>query len=348
MRMFALLTTLRRLGWSVIFVPDNRDHGGAWGDRLLAAGVEVFCGPEPIDQFLDSVRGRVHLVIGARVGVAWPYLSLLRRVLPLVPFVFDTVDLHHLREQREAELSGIPEAFQRAQATRALELGLIMAADATLVVSPFEVDLLAREAPGAHVALVPNVHVQREHGPGVDGREGMLFVGGFSHPPNVDAVRWFIGEILPLVRAAVPHAILRVVGKGVPPELSAMDTEGVEFLGWVPDLDELYATSRVAIAPLRYGAGIKGKVGEALSYGVPVVATTVAAEGMHMVHELHGIVADDPAEFAAALVCVLTDDDLWQRLADGGRELVERELGKVPFEEKVVAALNAVLGRTGV
>lgn len=344
-RMFALLTTLRHLGWSVIFVPDNRDHGGVWGDRLLAAGVEVFCGPEPIDQFLVSVRDRVRLVIGARVGVAWPYLSLLRRVLPLVPFVFDTVDLHHLREQREAELSGIPEAFMRAEETRALELGLITAADATLVVSPFEVDLLAREAPDAKVFVVPNVHAQREQGPGPAGREGMLFVGGFAHPPNADAVRWFVSEILPIVRASAPDAVLRVVGKGLPPEMAALDVDGVEFLGWVPDLDELYKSSRIAIAPLRYGAGIKGKVGEALSYGTPVVATSVAAEGMGIAHGIHGAVADDPAEFASAIVALLSDDDLWQRLAAGGRDLVERELGVASFAQKIGSALDEVVMR---
>lgn len=341
-RMFGLLTTLRRLGWYVIFVPDNRSHGDVWGDRLLAAGVEVFCGPEPIEQFLASLRGSVAAVIGARVGIAWPYLSMIRRVLPNVPFLFDTVDLHHLREQREAELTGDPAALERAAATRALELGLVTASDATFVVSPYEVEVLAREVPGARVHVVPNVHERRPAGPGPERRRGILFVGSFAHPPNIDAVRWFADEILPLVRQEEPTAVLRVVGRGAPEDLTRDLPAGVEVLGWVEDLTDLYATSRVSVAPLRYGAGIKGKVGEALSHGLPVVATPVAAEGMGVLDGVHGAVAEDPAAFAAGVVRLLRDDDLWRSASAAGRDLVEETLGTGRFEALLGAALADV------
>jgi GT2 family glycosyltransferase/SAM-dependent methyltransferase len=341
-RMFGLLTTLRRLGWYVIFAPDNRSHGDVWGDRLLAAGVEVFCGPEPLEQFLASLRGSVAAVIGARVGIAWPYLSMVRRVLPNVPFLFDTVDLHHLREQREAELTGDPAAVERAAATRALELGLVTASDATFVVSPYEVEVLAREVPGARVHVVPNVHVQHPVGPGPERRRGILFVGSFGHPPNVDAVRWFVDEIFPLVRAQEPHALFRVVGRGAPESLTRELPAGVEMLGWVEDLTDLYAASRVSVAPLRYGAGIKGKVGEALSHGLPVVATPMAAEGMGLVDGVHGAVAEDPAAFAAGVVRLLRDDELWRSASAAGRDLVEETLGTARFEALLAAALADV------
>lgn len=341
-RMFGLLTTLRRLGWYVIFVPDNMSHGDVWGDRLLAAGVEVFCGPETLEQFLASLRGSVVAVIGARVGIAWPYLALVRRVLPNVPFLFDTVDLHHLREQREAELTADRDALERAAATRALELGLVTASDATLVVSPFEVEVLAREVPGARVHVVPNVHESHAISAQPEGRADLLFVGSFGHPPNIDAVRWFVDEIFPLVRAQEPTVVLRVVGRGAPESLATQLPSGVEMLGWVEDLTELYETSRVAIAPLRYGAGIKGKVGEALSRGVPVVATSMAAEGMGIEEGVHGLVRDDAEGFAAAVVTLLRDDALWSGVSAAGRELVERTLGPARFAEAVERALDDV------
>jgi GT2 family glycosyltransferase/2-polyprenyl-3-methyl-5-hydroxy-6-metoxy-1,4-benzoquinol methylase len=342
-RMFGMLRALRRLGWSVIFIPDNRYDGDVWGRRLLAEGVEIFRGPEPVDQFLISIRGRVTAVIGSRVTVAWPYIGLVRRVLPGVPFLFDTVDLHHLRERREAELSGDVTAAMRAAQTRGLELGFVRAADVTLVVSPTEVDVLAQEVPDAKVAVVPLVHERRLEVPGAEDRQGIVFVGSFAHPPNADAVRWFLSEVFPLVRAEVSDARVRIVGKGVPDDIVAMVSEGVDVLGWLPDLDGVYARSRLAIAPLRYGAGLKGKVAEALSHGVPVVVTRIAAEGMGIEHGESGWVADDAQGFAAGVVELLRDDATWERRAVAGQTLVEESLGVARFEQFLAAALERVL-----
>lgn len=343
-RTFGLLTTLRTLGWSVIFVPDNRYHGDVWGERLREAGIEVFTGPEPLEGFLASLSRRVTAVVGARVTVAWPYLGLVRRVLPGVPFLFDTVDLHYLREAREAQLTGDVSQAQRAEATKRLELGFVTAADATLVVSPVEAAELAHEVPGATVCVVPNVHERRPEGPGPDGRSGMVFVGSFGHPPNVDAVKWLVTDILPLVRRELPDVVLRIVGKGAPQEVVELveAAPGAELLGWLPTLDEVYATSRVSVAPLRYGAGVKGKVGEALSHGLPVVGTTMAVEGMHIEHAVSGWVADDAEQFAQGVVTLMRDDELWSRLSEVGREHVDRVLGTGRFERLVREALEAV------
>ena len=343
-RTFGLLTTLRALGWSVIFVPNDRYHGDVWGDRLREAGVEVFTGPEPLEGFLASLARRVTAVVGARVTVAWPYLGLVRRVLPGVPFLFDTVDLHYLRETREAQLTGGLSRAQHAAATKRLELGFVTAADATLVVSPVEAAELAHQVPGATVCIVPNVHERRPQGPGPEGRSGMVFVGSFAHPPNVDAVRWLVTSILPLVRREVPDAVLRIVGKGAPPEVVELVevAPGAELLGWLPSLDEVYATSRVAVAPLRYGAGVKGKVGEALSHGLPVVGTTMAVEGMHIEHGVTGWVADEAEQFAQGVATLMSDAGLWSRLSEAGREHVDRIFGPGRFEQLVCEALGAV------
>jgi len=341
-RMFGMLQSLRRLGWSVIFIPDNGYDGDVWGRRLLAEGIEIFRGPEPVDQFLFSIRGRVKAVIGSRVTVAWPYIGMVRRVLPGVPFVFDTVDLHHLRERREAELSGDVTAMMRAEQTRGLELGFVQAADVTLVVSPTEVEVLAQEVPDAKVAVVPNVHERHLEVPGAEGRQGIVFVGSFAHPPNADAVRWFLSDVFPLVRAEVPDARLQIVGRGVPDDVVEMSGEGVDILGWLPTLDDAYAHTRVSIAPLRYGAGIKGKVGEALSHGVPVVMTRIAAEGMGIEHGESGWVADDPLGFAAGVIALVRDDEMWSRMSIAGRKHIDDTLGVARFERLLAEALATV------
>ena len=169
--------------------------------------------------------------------------------------------------------------------------------------------------------VVPNVHQRYRGWVSPASRDGLLMVGSFRHPPNVDAAIWIAREILPLVRQHRPDVTLRLVGADAPPSVLALGAlEGVEVVGWVADLAPEYARARVAVAPLRFGAGLKGKVGEALSYGVPLVLTTIAAEGMDVVHEQHVLVHDDVEGFASSVVRLIDDDALWRVLSVGGRE----------------------------
>src|SRR5262249_31061824 len=149
--------------------------------------------------------------------------------------------------------------------------------------------------------------------------------GGFRHVPNEDAVAWFVTHVLPRVRRAVPGARFLIAGSHTTDRVRALASEGVEVVGWQPHLEPLYSRVRAAVAPLRYGAGVKGKVGEALALGVPTVMTSVAAEGMHIVDDVHGIVADDPEELAERLVRLMSDNDLWLRLSRRGQQLVQEQ-----------------------
>ena len=136
----------------------------------------------------------------------------------------------------------------------------------------------------------------------------VLFVGSFDHPPNVDAARWAAREIMPLVRERCPDAVLHVVGSNPTDQVRELAGPGVEVHGWVPDVAPMYARSRVTLAPLRFGAGVKGKVGESLAIGVPVVGTSVAVEGMHLTDGQEVLVADDAPGLADAVVQLLTDE----------------------------------------
>jgi hypothetical protein len=266
---------------------------------------------------------------------------MLRNALPGVPIVFDTVDLHFLRQQREAEATGLPSAAAAARLTRELELAIVRSVDTTLVVSPVERALLADLVPGADVRVLSNVHPRvTDPIPGPEGRSGACFVGSFAHAPNQDAIEWFIVQVLPLLRREAPDLPIRIIGADPPPDLVAAAPAGVEYLGWVENLAGTYATARIALAPLRYGAGVKGKVGEAMAHGVPVVTTSVGAEGMGLDDAVTALIADDPAPFASAIVALVRDDHLWRRLSAAGREHVDALFGEVGF----AAAVRDVLG----
>ncbi|WP_051924556.1 glycosyltransferase [Arenimonas donghaensis] len=336
LRMTALLTLLRDQGCSVVFFPENRAHDGRYTQALQQLGVEAWWHPwlADVPRWLAQHGERFDLVIGSRHYVLGPVLPLLRAQAPRARVVFDTVDLHFLREQREAELAGDAAGLRTAARTRKAELALVAQADLTWVVSEAERVLLASQAPGARVDVVSNIHDIAEPGPGFAQREGLLFVGGFRHPPNVDAARWLADEIMPRIHARHPGLELHLVGGDAAPDVQALgERPGIHFHGYVPDLSPLLHGVRVSVAPLRYGAGVKGKVNQALAHGIPVVATTCAVEGMHLVDGQDVLVADDADGFAEAVLRLHDDAALWTRLSEGGLENTRRH-----FSPEVVGA----------
>jgi glycosyltransferase involved in cell wall biosynthesis len=180
--------------------------------------------------------------------------------------------------------------------------------------------LLAHELPQTPVQVLSNLHAPAPAGPGWAQRRGLLFVGGFRHPPNVDAVRWLVADVLPLIHAQRPDIALHCIGADVPDSIAALaSTPGVHIHGHVPDLQPWLEACVVSVAPLRFGAGIKGKINQAMAHGLPVVATPCAVEGMHLHDGSDVLVASDAATFAQAVLRLHDDTALWEQLAVNGR-----------------------------
>jgi GT2 family glycosyltransferase/glycosyltransferase involved in cell wall biosynthesis len=326
-RLCNILRLLLEEGCAVTFFADNRAYVDAYSSALQQLGVEVLWHPhlsDPVDWFARN-GARFDLVFVSRHYIACNYLPLVRSHARKARFAFDTVDLHYLREQRAAELAGSSEMARTAEKTREQELALIAASDVTLVVSPVEKDLLAREMPEARVEILSNVHEVFGCRRGFDERKGIWFVGGYQHPPNVDAALWFARDILPLVRAELPELEFHLVGSKAPNEVKALaDLPGVHFHGFVNDIEPFLDGCRLAVAPLRYGAGVKGKVNMSMSYGQPVVATPIAVEGMFAEAERDVLVAEAPQAFAAAVLRAYRDEALWKQLSENGLANVTR------------------------
>ncbi len=325
LRLFNVMRLLIEEGAHVVFVPANRSADGDYTRALQTLGVECWYAPwmPRWPAWLQAHGPRFHAVMVCRHYVASDVFPLLRNYAAQARLLFDTVDLHYLREQRAAELSADASGLRAAAVTRKAELGVIAAADITLVVSDVERNLLAQELPQAQVAVLSNVHTTAPAGPGWAHRTGLLFVGGFRHPPNVDAVLWFVQEVLPLLHAQHPDMPLHCIGGDVPACIAQLaSVPGVHIHGHVPDLQPWLDTCRVSIAPLRFGAGVKGKVNQAMAHGLPVVATACAVEGMHL-HAGHDVlVATSATAFAQAVQRVYADADLWQQLSTHGRSNV--------------------------
>ncbi|HZV75516.1 MAG TPA: glycosyltransferase [Conexibacter sp.] len=339
LRLFRLLELLAGEGHAVTFLARRGLGQEHYAAELTALGIDVhpldrarlrelgahLPGPE-LDFAELCVRGRFDVAVLSFYDLAEQYLPLLRRHSPLTRVVVDTVDVHHVRERRGAELSGDPTRLAAAERTRERERAVYGAADALIAVSEDDAAALRELAPEVPVHVVSNVHAAAPDGPAFGERAGLVFVANFAHAPNVDAILDFHATAWPLVRAALPGVRLTLVGSDPPPAVRALAAADVEVTGWVPETVPHLDRARVSIAPLRYGAGVKGKVGEALSHGLPVVTTAIGAEGMGIVDGEHALVADGPAAFAAAVARLHEQRALWERLAAAGRAHVAGSL----------------------
>lgn len=318
-RMSFILKSLVR--WSrPVFVSMSKPKWPEYEKPLWQAGIETANVVE-LQRLLKERQFSVALI--SRPEVAEVVLPLLRRYAPRTKIIYDMVDVHFLRYEREAELTGDAEIARDAAHYRDLETRIARTSNFIFCTSTDEKEIMERAAPGVPVAIVPTMHELHERGGSFDERQHLLFIGNFAHRPNLDGVLYFLREVYPLIKQALPCVELDIIGDN-PGEILSHADEAVRVRGYVPDVEPFWQTRRVFIAPLRYGAGVKGKIGEALAHGLPVVTTPVGAEGMGLAHEESAMITATPAAFAEAVVGLYTRPDLWQRLADRGYEHIAR------------------------
>jgi glycosyltransferase involved in cell wall biosynthesis len=325
-RMLNLLSMLLHEGHHVTFVADNLEYREKYVEQLTQMGVEVFHGEwaESVPNLLKRIGKQLNTIFFCRHYIASQYIDNVRRYAPNARIVFDTVDLHFVREDREAKLHNNNAMLRASEQTRKQELAIIAKSDVTVVVSEFEKKLLADLMPTACVEIISNIHSNSPARPDYSAREGIIFVGGFRHPPNTDAITWYADEVLPHLRRFLPGVKTRVIGSNMPACLASIANEDLELLGFIENIEPYLQRARISIAPLRYGAGVKGKVNEAMNYGIPVVATACAVEGMYLQAGLEVMVAEDAQSFAEAVAKVYCDEVLWQQLSQAGVDNVSR------------------------
>ena len=173
-------------------------------------------------------------------------------------------------------------------------------------------------------------------------QDAIIFVGGFGHPPNVDAAAWLVREIMPLVWAQAPDVRLLLVGSAPPPEVQALAGPRVEVTGFVPDIAPLYARSRMSVSPLRYGAGVKGKIVASLQAGVPVVTTAIGNEGLDLVPGIEALVAGTAPMLAAAILDLWRDPAMQHRLARAGQAVLRDRYSDAAARRAMQSVLAAV------
>jgi GT2 family glycosyltransferase len=330
---FHYLRLMAEMGYNIKFVGDNFVGVRPYTTTLQQLGIEVFYGAacrRNWGKWLSSNGKYIDYVLLSRPHIAMKYLPTVKRHTR-AKRIYLGHDLHFLRESRQGDIGG--HAFHEKAARRweKVEGAILHDVSVGYFVSEFEVSEIRRRWPDVSARVIPISLLDESEihrtGPPFEDRKGLLFVGSFMHEPNVDGLRWFIEDILPAVRASLPGAILTVVGGAAPAELSRLAGADIVFRGWVSDeeLAGLYRSCRVVVAPLRFGAGVKGKVVEAMCQGVPVATTSIGAEGITAGGEAL-LVADTPEAFADGVGRLYSTPELWQQFAECATQSVARHV----------------------
>jgi GT2 family glycosyltransferase/glycosyltransferase involved in cell wall biosynthesis len=330
-RMVAMIESLQKLGYKVTFWPNDLTKKEPYAKNLQQMGVEVVYGNIDFMQFAKHYGHFYNLVIMSRPEICAKYINICRTLFTNAQLVYDTVDLHYIRLARQAEVetANAELLLEQSKWYEILEKGLMERVDATLVVSEKEVEILKDSGVNSKIGIVSNIHTIHDESFDVkfEERKDIVFLGNYAHLPNRDALIWFNNEIFPLIEKGLKNVKLHVVGANMPPEIEkSLTSKNYIVDGFVSDeeLFKILQHSRVFVAPLRYGAGVKGKIGQSIEHGLPVVTTSIGAEGMYLTNTESCMEANDAAGFAKAVINLYDDKKLWLNIQKNAKiSLVE-------------------------
>ena len=341
LRLMDVLRELRVQGHHVTLIARDASNSERYRAAFEEIGIRVIAGdpdglrhtgingktPWALREVLEE--GRFHAAIlchwfWSGISIPEQYLSEIRALSPATRIAILTDDRHGERERRSAALSGQFSDFERGEDFETRETELYGACDLLLYITEADHRRFAELLPDLPMEHLPMAVTARPTVGGFQERHGVLFLGNFDNLANRDALDWLLGKVWPLVHAKRPELMLQVAGNGVPEDIE-QKYPAVVRSGHVPDLAPLFARCRAFAAPIRFGTGINTKNLQAMNHGVPVVTTSVGAEGLGAVHEEHILIANSPDDYAAALLRVCSDEGLWMRLAANGCDFVRKQ-----------------------
>ncbi|WP_229790820.1 glycosyltransferase [Cognatilysobacter xinjiangensis] len=339
--MLAMLRCLVDAGCIVKFWPENLHDDPSYAPALKAMGIEVYYGARWVGRFGDLMRehgAQFDAVLLSRPDVADRALEEVRRH-SRARIVYYGHDLHFQRMRQEAHVAKRPELLPMAAEMEALERSLWRRVDEVLYPSSEEAEAVREIERVDAKAISPYAYNDFGTDAGPEGRSGVLFIAGFGHPPNVDAAEWLVSEIMPRIWLRHPNVRLSLVGSNPTPRVLSLAGDQVEVTGFVTDEDlhRRYQAARVAVVPLRFGAGVKSKVVEALQQGLPLVTTTVGAQGLPGVDAVCRV-EDNPDDLAASVISLLDDDKAWRTASSAGAEFVRERFGYDAMAQRLLDA----------
>ncbi len=345
---FNFIQSAHEHGWGITFIPFFKQRYVAkHTEDLQRLGIQCLYWPymKSLVNYLQVYGHQLDVVVLSRLPVASKTLEDVKAYAPQSKIIFNTVDLHFLRESRENALNGNVSETAKSylENLKSEELGIIEKSDLTLLVTGEEEKIVKQYLPLAKTDVVPIPHAVPGSKNGFQSRQDICFLGGFAHTPNIDAVEYFVADIWNLVKKSLPDCRFIIAGSNIPDHIRALASADILVEGFVPELHTLFERVRLSIAPLRYGAGMKGKIVSSLSFGVPVVATSIAVEGMGLVDGLNVAVADDPHGFSENILKLYRSEKDWQMLSKNGFNKAKESYSLAKISPKIADVLARVV-----
>ena len=345
---FMYLEQFVKMGMQVTFIGDNFAHEEPYTENLRKLGIEVLYGDDYYlhwEKWLEENGKYFDYCYPQRPHIAIKWIDYLKKYCPQAKIFYFAHDLHHLREYREYKLTGDESHLEESKKWKEIEFKLFNAADVVHVVGSYEQEYLQEKLPNKPIRNIP-LYIYDEPPKDIQKdftlRNDILFVGGFGHPPNEDAVLWFAKDIYPLILKKYPDMVWHIVGGSVPDSVKALESKNIIVHGRVSDeeLAKLYNECRLAVVPLRYGAGVKGKIVEAAYYQIPMVTTTIGAEGMSTAENTM-IVEDDAEKMAEKINDLYEDFDTLKEMSDNGPVFIEKYFSQKAVDEVLALDMKA-------
>ncbi len=315
---------LQAHGFKLTFIPENLAHFGHYTIALQKMGVECLHAPfvTSINETLERRGHEFDLVFITRYDVADRHIDAIRQHTN-AKVLFNNADLHFLRELRMALANGEKD-LSGPLATRDRELALMRKVDAILSYNETEHAVIAsHNLREDNIFKCPWVINAGGHRTPFEKRSGIAFLGGYKHLPNVEAVEFFVSKVMPHLRARSEKIKFYVYGSHMPESFKMLESDDVILKGYVENLDDIFETCRIFVAPLRSGAGIKGKVLDAMSYGIPSVLSRIAAESTGLIHGQSTFIANDPEEWAMRVIDIYTNKVRWTEFSEANLSIAK-------------------------
>ncbi|CAN7742630.1 glycosyltransferase [Paenibacillus sp. LjRoot153] len=341
---FMYLKLFVDMGFNVKFLPDNFIKPEPYGSELEQLGIEILYGPQDrgyYEQWIVRHKDYIDYVLLNRPNISHQYMDLIK-AYTRAKILYYGHDLHYVRELKRFGLEKNRELLQASENIKRLEFDMFTKADTVLTCSESEKRIIDGNFPNKNAVLLPAYYFDQTipRTKAWHERGGLLFIGGFNHSPNVDGILWFCREILPIVQQSIPDIQLFIAGSNPPSDVLGLNSDRIIVKGFVPDheLRELYRSTKIAVIPLRYGAGVKGKTVEAMCHQMPVVSTGTGIEGLQNIIQTIEP-KNTPQAFAEEIIRLYHNNDLLEHKAEQGKQYVETYFSR----SQALASINLAL-----
>ncbi|MCW1933136.1 glycosyltransferase [Pararhodobacter zhoushanensis] len=336
---------MQSLGYKVTFMPENLAYMGRYTTDLEKSGVEVITAPfhATPQSFLEQRAHEFDLVYITRYHVVNTMIKIIRERAPKAKVIMNGADLHYLRLLRRGLSANNESHIQEARSVRIDEFNAMGSVDLVVSYNDTEMSIIQAMSEGSiKLSKCPWVLDVPDTTPGREGRAGVSFLGSFAHHPNVEGLTWFAQSVMSLLSTKRPDIVLSVYGSRMGDDMRKLESPTIRPIGYIETVEDAYDSHRVFVAPLLSGAGIKGKVLNALAAGIPTVLSPVAAEGIGLRDGEDCLIAETPQEWVAKITQLTDDDVLWEKIRKNGIDLARRNFSFERGRRQMRAALEAV------